>query len=79
MSCIRLGSSEYSAPLAPFSTFDLLEPLNFRMQVDPNGERTIGVLTKPDLIGEGNEEEVMAVLHNTRKPLRLGYVMVKVS
>lgn len=46
-------------------------------KVDPRGERTIGVLTKPDLIGPGNEDEVLAVLHNVRKPLQLGYVMVK--
>lgn len=56
------------------ATIDILE----RAQtVDPGGERTIGVLTKPDLIGPGNEEEVMAVLNNLRKPLRLGYIMVK--
>lgn len=46
-------------------------------QVDPEGDRTIGVLTKPDLIGPGNEEEAVAVLKNVRKPLKLGYVMVK--
>ncbi|CAN0441309.1 unnamed protein product, partial [Laminaria digitata] len=56
------------------ATVDILE----RAQVvDPRGERTIGVLTKPDLIGPGNEDEVLAVLHNVRKPLQLGYVMVK--
>lgn len=37
--------------------------------------RTIGVLTKPDLIGPGNEDEVLAVLHNVRKPLKLGYAV----
>lgn len=46
-------------------------------KVDPEGDRTIGVLTKPDLIGPGNEEEAAAVLKNVRKPLKLGYVMVK--
>lgn len=45
--------------------------------MDPTGERTIGVLTKTDLIGPGNEEEVLAVVNNIRKPLTLGYVMVK--
>ena len=39
---------------------------------DPKGIRTIGVLTKPDLIGPGGEDEVLAVLHNVRKPLKLG-------
>jgi interferon-induced GTP-binding protein Mx1 len=56
------------------ATVDILERAK---RVDPKGERTIGVLTKPDLIGPGNEEEVMAVLENRRKPLALGYVMVR--
>ena len=30
------------------------------------------------LVGEGGEEEVMSVLNNVRKPLKLGYIMVKV-
>jgi interferon-induced GTP-binding protein Mx1 len=45
--------------------------------VDPQGERTIGVLTKTDLIGPGSEDEVLAVIRNIRKPLALGYIMVK--
>mmetsp|Transcript_22257 Transcript_22257/g.28817 ORF Transcript_22257/g.28817 Transcript_22257/m.28817 type:complete len:885 (-) Transcript_22257:283-2937(-) len=44
---------------------------------DPAGVRTLAVLTKPDLIGLGNEDEVKEVVTNKRKPLRLGYVMVK--
>ena len=56
------------------ATIDILERARI---VDPAGERTIGVLTKPDLIGPGNEEEVVAVLRNIRKPLKLGFVMVK--
>ena len=56
------------------ATVDILERAR---RVDPGGERTVGVLTKPDLIGPGNEEEVMQTLRNVRKPLKLGYVMVK--
>lgn len=56
------------------ATVDILERA---LTVDPTGERTIGVLTKPDLIGEGAEDEVVAVLKNERKPLKLGYIMVK--
>jgi interferon-induced GTP-binding protein Mx1 len=56
------------------ATVDILERARL---VDPTGERTLGVLTKPDLIGPGNEEEATAVLKNIRKPLKLGYVMVK--
>jgi interferon-induced GTP-binding protein Mx len=39
--------------------------------------RTLGVLTKPDLVGPGNEDEVLSVLKHIRKPLKLGYVVVK--
>ena len=40
--------------------------------VDPEGKRTIGVLTKPDLIDEGGEEEAVSVIEGVRKPLNLG-------
>ena len=36
-----------------------------------------GVLTKVDLINPGGEDEVLSVVNNIRKPLALGYVMVK--
>jgi len=56
------------------ATVDILE----RAQgVDPSGERTIGVLTKTDLIGQGAEDEIIEVVNNRRKPLTLGYTMVK--
>ena len=56
------------------ATIDILERARI---VDPEGVRTVGVLTKPDLVGPGSEGEVLAVLRNERKPLKLGYVMVK--
>jgi interferon-induced GTP-binding protein Mx1 len=56
------------------ATVDILERAQ---SVDPTGQRTIGVLTKTDLVGPGNEEEVLAVVNNVRKPLNLGYVIVK--
>ena len=56
------------------ATVDILERAH---KVDPDGVRTIGVLTKPDTIGEGNEEEVLQVVQGLRKPLKLGYLMVK--
>ena len=56
------------------ATVDILERAH---KVDPEGVRTIGVLTKPDTIGEGNEEEVLQVVQGLRKPLKLGYLMVK--
>lgn len=54
-----------------------IEALEWAARADPTGQRTIGVITKPDLIDDGAETEVAAVLSNQRKPLKLGYVMVK--
>ena len=56
------------------ATVDILERAK---KQDKTGDRTIGVLTKPDLVDRGGEDEVLAVLENVRKPLQLGYVMVK--
>lgn len=54
------------------ATVDILERAN---RADPLGARTIGVLTKPDLIGPGSEGEVVEVLKNIKKPLRLGNLL----
>lgn len=56
------------------ATVDILERAQ---SVDPTGQRTIGVLTKTDLIGPGAEDEVIEVVNNRRKPLALGYTMLK--
>ncbi len=56
------------------ATIDILERAK---KVDPDGKRTIGVVTKPDLVGPGGENEVIAVVKNIRKPLKLGYVVVR--
>ncbi|KAG5191405.1 P-loop containing nucleoside triphosphate hydrolase protein [Tribonema minus] len=51
--------------------------LELAAEYDPDGVRTMGVLTKPDLINPGAERDAVAVLLNETKPLKLGYVMVK--
>lgn len=56
------------------ATVDILERASV---VDPEVNRTIGVLTKPDLVGEGGEGEVIKVLRNHAKPLLHGYFMLK--
>ena len=56
------------------ATVDILERAS---KGDPAGVRTLGVLTKPDLIGEGGEDEVLQVVSNLKKPLLLGYILVK--
>ena len=42
------------------------EILSIAKEVDPNGHRTLGVLTKPDLIDEGGEENVLRDRKSTR-------------
>ncbi|KAI9834030.1 MAG: hypothetical protein M1826_005935 [Phylliscum demangeonii] len=46
-------------------------------EVDPNGERTLGVLTKPDLVDKGGEHNVIDLVQGEKKPLRLGYCIVR--
>lgn len=56
------------------ATVDILERA---LEVDPDGDRTIGILTKPDLVGAGSEGEAVEVVMNRRKPLKLGYIMMR--
>uniref|UniRef100_A0A8C1XQZ2 Uncharacterized protein n=1 Tax=Cyprinus carpio TaxID=7962 RepID=A0A8C1XQZ2_CYPCA len=53
------------------------EALKMAQEVDPEGIRTLAILTKPDLIDKGTEESILAVVHNKVIPLRKGYIMVK--
>ncbi|RXN19639.1 interferon-induced GTP-binding Mx3-like protein [Labeo rohita] len=53
------------------------EALKMAQEVDPEGKRTVAILTKPDLIDKGTEKSVLAVVHNKVIPLRKGYIMVK--
>ncbi|KAM5180805.1 interferon-induced GTP-binding protein Mx-like [Mantella aurantiaca] len=53
------------------------EALEMAKQLDPSGERTLGVLTKPDLVDNGSEKLVAAVVRNLVFPLKKGYVIVK--
>ena len=42
---------------------------------DPSGERTIGVITKIDLMDKGTN--ALNVLNNKEIPLKYGYIAVK--
>jgi hypothetical protein len=53
------------------------EILSIAKELDPKGLRTLGVLTKPDLIDKGGEENVMSLVEGKRNPLRLGYCIVR--
>ncbi|NXA73193.1 MX protein, partial [Thryothorus ludovicianus] len=53
------------------------EALKMAQEVDPTGERTIGILTKPDLVDRGTEETIVKILQNRVIPLKKGYMIVK--
>ncbi|KAI8836453.1 P-loop containing nucleoside triphosphate hydrolase protein [Chytriomyces cf. hyalinus JEL632] len=53
------------------------EILQAAEKVDPKGERTIAIITKPDAIDPGAEQSVLDLLMNKKKALRLGYHAVR--
>ncbi|XP_004675614.2 PREDICTED: interferon-induced GTP-binding protein Mx1 [Condylura cristata] len=53
------------------------EALSMAREVDPDGDRTLGILTKPDLVDRGTEDRVVDVIRNFICPLKKGYMIVK--
>ncbi|NWQ68218.1 MX protein, partial [Neopipo cinnamomea] len=53
------------------------EALKMAQEVDPTGERTLGILTKPDLVDRGTEESIIRIMQNMAIPLKKGYMIVK--
>ncbi|XP_027743199.1 interferon-induced GTP-binding protein Mx-like [Empidonax traillii] len=53
------------------------EALKMAQEVDPSGERTLGILTKPDLVDRGTEESIIRIIQNMVIPLKKGYMIVK--
>nr|AMW93070.1 myxovirus resistance 1 protein [Eidolon helvum] len=53
------------------------EALSMAQEVDPDGDRTIGILTKPDLVDKGTENRVVDVVQNLVCHLKKGYMIVK--
>uniref|UniRef100_A0A8C5V8P7 MX dynamin like GTPase 1 n=1 Tax=Microcebus murinus TaxID=30608 RepID=A0A8C5V8P7_MICMU len=53
------------------------EALSMAQEVDPEGDRTIGILTKPDLVDRGTEDKVVDVVRNLVCHLKKGYMIVK--
>lgn len=53
------------------------EILAMAEEADPLGQRTLGVLTKPDLVDGGGEGHVMDLVRGTKNKLNLGYCMVR--
>lgn len=54
------------------------EILKLAKEADPNGIRTMGVLTKPDLAPErATQQNILDLVQGKRKDLKLGYCVVK--
>ncbi|KAI2644912.1 Interferon-induced GTP-binding protein Mx3 [Labeo rohita] len=53
------------------------EALQMAQAVDPKGMRSVGILTKPDLIDKGTETKILDIALNKVIPLHKGYIMVK--
>ncbi|XP_070539502.1 interferon-induced GTP-binding protein Mx-like [Ptychodera flava] len=53
------------------------EALKMAQEVDPTGSRTLGVLTKPDLVDLGTEPNVVKIAQNKVIPLKKGYTVIK--
>ncbi|KFY31209.1 hypothetical protein V493_01317 [Pseudogymnoascus sp. VKM F-4281 (FW-2241)] len=53
------------------------EILTMAEKADPKGLRTLGVLTKPDLVDGGAEHQVIDLVMGKRNKLKLGYCIVR--
>ncbi|XP_063079769.1 interferon-induced GTP-binding protein Mx1-like [Engraulis encrasicolus] len=53
------------------------EALKMAQEVDPEGKRTLAILTKPDLVDRGTEKNVLDIVNNRVIPLSKGYIVVK--
>uniref|UniRef100_A0A672NIC6 Interferon-induced GTP-binding protein Mx-like n=1 Tax=Sinocyclocheilus grahami TaxID=75366 RepID=A0A672NIC6_SINGR len=53
------------------------EALRMAQGVDPDGLRTLAILTKPDLIDKGAEADILQVLQGKVVPLKKGYTIVR--
>ena len=53
------------------------EILTMAEEVDEDGHRTLGVLTKPDLVDSGAEGTVMELVNGRKHRLNLGWCLVR--
>lgn len=53
------------------------EIVEMARELDPDGERTLGVLTKPDLVDPGAEKKVMDIVEGKEQRMKLGWSIVR--
>ncbi|EME80001.1 uncharacterized protein MYCFIDRAFT_141872 [Pseudocercospora fijiensis CIRAD86] len=56
------------------ATQEILELAN---DADPHGDRTLGVLTKPDLVDKGAEPRVIDLVDGRARPMKLGWHIIR--
>ncbi|KAK4610262.1 Interferon-induced GTP-binding protein Mx1 [Fulvia fulva] len=52
------------------------EILELALEADPAGDRTLGVLTKPDLVDKGAESHVVNLMDGRSRSMKLGWHMI---
>ncbi|KAL9090190.1 MAG: hypothetical protein Q9159_002089 [Coniocarpon cinnabarinum] len=68
---IILGVCSAISNLATQEVFQLAR------QADPNGQRTVGIVTKCDAVASGDEQSVLDIATNKYEPLKHGWFVVK--
>jgi len=53
------------------------EILEMAEEADTKGQRTLGVLTKPDLVDKGAENTIVDIIEGKSHPLNLGWCVVR--
>lgn len=53
------------------------EILELAAEADPDGDRTLGVLTKPDLVDQGAEPKVIDMVEGRARPMKLGWHIIR--
>jgi hypothetical protein len=53
------------------------EILELAAEADPTGDRTLGVLTKPDLVDKGAEPGVINVIEGRTRAMKLGWHLIR--
>jgi hypothetical protein len=56
------------------ATQEILELAN---EADPEGDRTMGVLTKPDLVDKGGEDRIVDLIEGRARVMKLGWHMIR--
>lgn len=69
--CVMLAVVPANVDIATQGILDKAE------EVDPDGMRTLGVLTKPDLVDKGAEKNVIDLIEGRTHQLRLGWHILR--